>query len=113
MYLPLLEGEAVQATGMGNNWIMMIVYVVVIGALFYFMLIRPQKKKQKEEQKLRDSLQIGDEILTIGGFYGKIISIKEDAIVIESQLDHTKQKLARWAIQQNLTVHDDGDSSKK
>lgn len=99
--------------GMGNSWVTMIIYVVVIGALFYFMLIRPQKKKQKEEQKLRDSLQIGDEILTIGGFYGKIVSIKEDAIVVESVLDHTKQKIARWAIQQNLTVHDDGDSAKK
>ncbi len=110
MYLPLLEPQAAQPT---NSWVMMVIYIVVIGALFYFMLFRPQKKKQKEEQKLRDSLQIGDEILTIGGFYGKIISIKEDSIVIESQLDHTKQKIARWAIQQNLTVHDDGDSAKK
>ncbi len=111
MYLPLLETTTAAAGG-NNSWVMMVIYIVVIGALFYFMLIRPQKKKQKEEQKLRNSLQIGDEILTIGGFYGKIISIKEDSIVIESQLDHTKQKIARWAIQQNLTVHDDGDSKK-
>lgn len=112
MYLPLLEGKAAAASGTPPWWVMLI-YVVVIGALFYFMLIRPQKKKQKEEQKLRDSLQIGDEILTIGGFYGKIISIKEDSIVIESQLDHTKQKIARWAIQQNLTVHEDAEPAKK
>ncbi|MBQ6815879.1 MAG: preprotein translocase subunit YajC [Clostridia bacterium] len=88
------------------NWVM-IVYIIVIGALFYFMLIRPQKKKQKAEEKLRNSLQIGDEILTIGGFYGKVVSLKEDSIVIESVLDHSKQKIAKWAIQQNLTVHDD------
>ena len=92
--------------GNGNSWVM-IVYIIVIGALFYFMLIRPQKKKQKAEEKLRNSLQIGDEILTIGGFYGKVVSLKEDSIVIESQLDHSKQKIAKWAIQQNLTVHDD------
>ena len=91
---------------MGNSWVM-IVYIIVIGALFYFMLIRPQKKKQKAEEKLRNSLQIGDEILTIGGFYGKVVSLKEDSIVIESVLDHSKQKIAKWAIQQNLTVHDD------
>ena len=91
---------------MGNSWVM-IVYIIVIGALFYFMLIRPQKKKQKAEEKLRNSLQIGDEILTIGGFYGKVVSLKEDSIVIESQLDHSKQKIAKWAIQQNLTVHAD------
>ncbi len=95
------------------GWGGIIIYVVVLGALFYFMLIRPQKKKQKEEKKLRESLQIGDEILTIGGFYGKIVSIKEDAVVIESVLDHSKQKIARWAIQQNLTVHDDVDTAKK
>ena len=95
------------------GWGGIIIYVVVLGALFYFMLIRPQKKKQKEEKKLRDSLQIGDEILTIGGFYGKIVSIIEDAVVIESVLDHTKQKIARWAIQQNLTVHDDVETAKK
>ncbi len=91
----------------GSSWWLMIVYLVVIGAVFYFLLIRPQKKKQKAEEKLRNSLQVGDEILTIGGFYGKIISIKEDYIVMESKLDHTKQQIARWAIQQNLTVHDD------
>lgn len=95
------------AGGMDGGWVTMIIYLVVIIGAFYFLLIRPQKKKQKEEKKMRDSLQIGDEILTIGGFYGKVVSIKEDSIVIESQLDHTKQKLARWAIQQNLTVHED------
>lgn len=85
----------------------LIIYLVVIVAVFYFLLIRPNKKKKAEEEKLKNSLQIGDEILTIGGFYGKIVSIKEDNLVIESVLDHTKQKIARWAIQQNLTVHED------
>ena len=56
---------------------------------------------------MRNNLQVGDEIITIGGIYGRVISLKEDTIVIESVLDHTKQKIARWAIQQNLTVHDD------
>lgn len=105
----LLEGEAVaqQAGVGGNQWLMLIFYIVVIGGVFYFMMYRPQKKKQKAEEKLKNSLQIGDEIITIGGFYGKIISLKEDSVVIESQLDHSKQKIARWGIQQNLTVHDD------
>ncbi len=105
----LLEGEAVDAaaTGAGNNWLLLVFYIIVIGGVFYFMMYRPQKKKQKAEEKLKNSLQIGDEIITIGGFYGKIVSLKEDSVVIESQLDHSKQKLARWGIQQNLTVHDD------
>lgn len=90
-----------------------IIYFVVIIALFYFILIRPQKKKQKEEQKLRDSIQVGDEILTIGGIYGKVVSIKDDSLVIESSADHSKLKIARWAVSQNLTVHEDTASAKK
>lgn len=91
----------------------MIIYFVIIIALFYFILIRPQKKKQKEEQKLRDSIQVGDELLTIGGIYGRVLSIKDDSLVIESAADHSKLKIARWAISQNLTVHEDAAPVKK
>ena len=87
-----------------------IVYLVLIGAMFavmYLVMIRPQKKKQKAEEKMRNNIQIGDEVLTIGGFYGRVISIKEDALVIESVSDHTKQKIARWAVQQNMTIHEE------
>ncbi len=84
-----------------------ILYFVVIIAVMYFVMIRPQKKKQKEEQKMRESLQVGDELLTIGGIYGRIVSIKDDSLVIESSADHSKIKIAKWAISQNLTVHED------
>lgn len=108
MNFNLLEGEGTTTT---SPWFM-IIYLVVIGAVFYFLLIRPQRKKQKSEEKMRNSLQVGDDILTIGGFYAKVISIKEESIIIESKLDHTKQELARWAIQQNLTVHDEEPAKK-
>ena len=87
--------------------IIMLLPMVLIFGIMWFVMIRPQRKKQKEEEKMRNNIQIGDEILTIGGFYGRVVSIKEDAIIFESASDHTKQKIARWAIQQNLTVHDD------
>lgn len=93
-----------------EGWLLPVIYIVFILALMYFMIIRPQNKKKKEEEKLKNSLQVGDEIVTIGGFHGKIVSLKEDSIVIESVLDHSKQKLERWAIQQNLTIHDDTPS---
>lgn len=73
--------------------------------IMYFIMIRPQKKKQAEEQKLRDSIQIGDEITTIGGINGKIVTVKEDSVVIETGADRTKMKLMRWAIQTNDTAN--------
>ncbi len=85
---------------------MIAIYAVIFGAM-YFIFIRPNRKKQKEEQKMRENLQVGDEILTIGGIYGRVISLKEDSMIIESKADHSKMTIARWALQQNLTVHDD------
>ncbi len=91
-----------------SMWPTLIMLVLMFGVLYFFM-IRPQKKKQKEEAKMRDNLQPGDEIMTIGGFYGRVISVKEDSVVIESVVDRSKQKILRSAIQQNLTVHDETD----
>ncbi|MBQ8793982.1 MAG: preprotein translocase subunit YajC [Clostridia bacterium] len=87
-----------------------IIMLVPMILIFYFFLIRPQKKKEKAEKLMRENLQVGDEILTIGGIYGRVISLKEDSMVIESKSDHSKLTVARWAMQQNLTVHDDTPS---
>ena len=67
-------------------------------ALMYFMMIRPQKKKQKEEQAMRDNLQIGDEVTTIGGIIGRIVSIKEETCVIETSKNGTKIRILKSAI---------------
>ncbi len=85
---------------------LIVVYALIFGAM-YFIFIRPNRKKQKEEQKMRENLQIGDEIVTIGGIYGRVISLKEDTMVIESKADRSKLTIARWALQQNFTVHDE------
>ena len=103
-----LAGSAAQTTANGpQSMILMVVWLAVIFGAMYFIMIRPQRKKQKEEKKMRDNLQVGDEIVTIGGIYGRVISLKEDSIVIESASDHSKLTIARWALQTNLTVHDD------
>lgn len=85
-------------------WVI-IIYIVVFGALIYFMMIRPEKKRKKAEQKLRDETQVGDEILTIGGIYGRIVSIKDDSFVIET-IDHSKIRITKTAVQTNFTVHE-------
>ncbi|MBQ1186617.1 MAG: preprotein translocase subunit YajC [Clostridia bacterium] len=106
MDLVLLATEAAETTGGGMATLLSLLPLVLMFVVMYFIMIRPQRKKQKEEEKMRNNIQIGDEILTIGGFYGRVVSLKEDALVIESASDHSKQKIARWAVQQNLTIHD-------
>ncbi len=85
----------------------MLPMLLLMGGLFvlmYFTSIRPQKKRQKEEQQLRENLQIGDEITTIGGIMGRIVTIKEDSIIIETGADRVKMRIMRWAVQTNNTA---------
>ena len=72
-------------------------YAVVIGA-FYFFLIRPQQKRDKATKTMRESIKDGDEIVTIGGIYGKVVSAKEEILTIEVGADKVKLKIARWAV---------------
>lgn len=87
---------ATDATSMWSSIGMMALVLVV----FYFVLIRPQNKKEKAQQKMRSEISIGDEITSIGGIVGRIISIKEDNILIESGSDRIKLRLKKWAIQE-------------
>lgn len=72
-------------------------YIVVLAAL-WFIMVRPQQKREKETKNMRNSVQDGDEIVTIGGIYGKIVNQKDDVITIEVGADKVKLKIARWAI---------------
>ena len=81
--------------------------LVLLIVVFDFVLIRPQRKRDKETQRMRNNLQVGDEIVTVGGVVGLVVSIKEDTVVVETGGDRSKIRIKRWAIQENLTVHDD------
>lgn len=72
--------------------------IVAMIAIFYFLLIRPQRKRDKAEKAMRNSITVGDEISTIGGIIGRVVSVKDDIFIIESTAERTKIKLHRWAI---------------
>ena len=72
--------------------------LVILIVVFYFLLIRPQRKRDKAEREMRNSIEVGDEISTIGGFIGRVVNIKDDVLIIESSNDRTKLKINRWAI---------------
>ena len=84
--LSFLSGTAAQGAGGGaggSSILILVGYIVVIGGLFYFMAIRPQKKQQKALDALVSSLEIGDSVLTTSGFYGVVIDVMDEVIVVE------------------------------
>lgn len=78
-----------------------IIMLIAMLAIFYFMLIRPENKRKKEAEELRNSLKVGDEITTIGGIIGKVVSVKEDRFVIETSADQVRIELQKWALSTN------------
>lgn len=67
----------------GQGTILMIVYIVAIFGLFYFIAMRPQKKEQKRLSQMISELEVGDAICTTGGFYGIVIDITDDTVIVE------------------------------
>ena len=67
----------------GGSMMVMLVYLLVLGVAFYFLLIRPQKKEQNRMKALIDSMEIGDSVLTTAGFYGVIIDITDEIVIVE------------------------------
>ena len=84
MFQFLTEGADPATQGMGNfGTIYSIVMIVIFIALFYFMAIRPQKKQQKKQDELIASIAIGDSVLTTAGFYGVVIDVMDEVIIVE------------------------------
>ena len=102
-YLMLLEAST-SASGKGS--FQMIILMVLLFVGMYFLMIRPQKKQQKKEQEIRENTQVADEITTIGGIVGKVVTVKEDSLIIETGADKNKMKITRWAIQTNVTANE-------
>ncbi len=91
MFIKLLSGDTM------SSWYYIIMIVAML-AILYFFMIRPQKKQEKETQAMRNALQVGDEITTIGGIIGKIVSIKEETCMIETGHDRTKIRILKSAV---------------
>ena len=60
-----------------------IVWIVVLFGIMYFMMIRPQKKEQKKLQAMLNDLAVGDAVVTTSGFYGVVIDITDDDVIVE------------------------------
>ncbi len=72
--------------------------IVLVVIVFYFFMIRPQKKQERRDAEMRNALMVGDEVTTIGGIIGKVVSIKEETFVLETTKDRTKIRFLKGAI---------------
>jgi preprotein translocase subunit YajC len=72
--------------------------LIVLFFVLWFFIMRPQKKKDNEVKKMRNSLQEGDEVVTIGGIIGRVLTVKEDSVVLYVGSDKTKVEFKRWAV---------------
>ncbi len=89
-------------TGGGSFLFMVIFLVFIIG--YMFLLTRKDKKNQQAEQNMRDTIKIGDEVLTIGGVIGKVVTVKDESVDIETGADRTKLRFTKSAIAKNITA---------
>ena len=83
----------------------LLVYAVAIGGMYLF-LFRPQQKRRKQEEEMRKAIAIGDEVTTIGGIVGRVVSIKDDSdsLVLETASD--KIRIKKWAVAASVPVQD-------
>ncbi len=93
-----MEAAAAVPAGGAGSMVGSLVMIVAMIAIFYFFMFRPQKKQEKEKQAMMNALEVGDEITTIGGIIGEIVSIKEETVTIETGKDRSKIRILRSAI---------------
>ena len=75
--------NSVLLTAAGSSGLIMIIYIAVIIGFFYFMIIKPQRKEKEQKAELMANLAVGDSVLTTAGFYGVIIDMSEDTVIVE------------------------------
>ncbi len=97
----ILMGPGAQGGNQGMSSMIMMGLIIVV---FYFFMIRPQMKKAKEQKKYIEALKKGDKILTIGGIYGKIVEIRDDATIIMEVEDGSKMKITKNAVSQDASA---------
>ena len=86
--------DGTTAAGAGNMTSTIIMIVVMI-AIFYFLLIRPENKRKKQAEEMRNSLKKGDWLTTIGGIYGRVVTITDRTVVIETSEDRVRMEFVK------------------
>jgi preprotein translocase subunit YajC len=86
--------------GSQGGIISIVIYLVFFVALMYLMIFLPQKKRDKKAKEMLSSIQVGNNVVTIGGISGKVVNIKDDDIAIETSIEKTQLVFKKWAIKE-------------
>lgn len=109
MYYFLAAAGSTSAADPTVSTVSTLVMLVAMIAIFYFFMYRPQKKQEKKDNDMRNGLQVGDEITTIGGIIGKIVSIKDETVLIETSNERNKIRILRTAVRNVDVKAEDAD----
>ena len=99
-FLEAAADASLSSVSGGSTIIMLLAMVGVL----YFMMIRPENKRKKEAEQMRSSLKTGDQVTTIGGIIGTVVSVKDDKFVLETSADQVRIEFAKWALSTNETA---------
>lgn len=94
----LLDGAQSGSQPTDNGIWTTVIMIAVLFIFLYFFMIRPQKKQERKDAEMRDSLAVGDEVTTIGGIIGKVVSIKGETFVLETTKEKTKIRFLKGAV---------------
>ena len=96
-----------------NQQVISIVMLVGMLILMYLLLIRPQRRQEKQVNEMRSKLKVGDEVITIGGFFGRIVRVKDEVLTLQLGGDGVKVEVAKWAISKVAEPADKKEAAKK
>lgn len=83
LFVLLDAGNNGNGGGTMETLLMLVLYIGIFGVGIYFLMIRPQKKEEAKHRALLSSMEIGDSVLTTSGFYGVVIDITDDTVIVE------------------------------
>ena len=96
-----------------ESYISLFFTLALMLVMLYFMIYRPQKKQEKKDAAMRSSLEIGDQVTTIGGIIGRVVAIKDDTFVLETGADRVKIRFTKNAISSVEKLNMDNAASSK
>lgn len=101
------------AAASGGGLLTMLIPLAMLAIVFYFFLYRPQKKQEKEVADMRNSIELGDVIVTTGGIIAMVVKVKDDMLLVETSGDRTKIQIQKWAVHSVLEKANEPEEKEK